>query len=113
MPIMGVHHSARPLAALDRYTTTCARLVLFDEPVAQHLLVPFAMIMHNEFVCGFPQPSLDLTTHFKQDPLLVLTIRSGRAFRFGDRGGRFTAFTPLASRVFINSAVNNGSRLRI
>jgi hypothetical protein len=32
------------------------------------------------------------------------------AFKFGDRGGSFTAFTPLAASVPRNSAVNSGSR---
>jgi hypothetical protein len=41
---------------------------------------------------------------------MVLTDRSAWAFKFGDRGGSFTDFTPLTASVPRSSAVNSGSR---
>ena len=41
---------------------------------------------------------------------MVLTNRSAWGFKFGDRGGSFADFTPLAASVPRNSTVNSGSR---
>jgi hypothetical protein len=53
--IMVVQHSAQPLAPLDESRATGVRLSLHDEPVAQPLVVPLAMINDNEFGDGLPQ----------------------------------------------------------
>ncbi len=45
------------------------------------------------------EPSPNRIMRSKHDSLIVLTKRSAYAFRFGERGGNFTDFTPLASRV--------------
>jgi hypothetical protein len=63
LTIIVVQHSAQLLAALDDSCATGARLFLHDEPVAQPLVVPLAMIMHNEFVDGLPQTSFSEQDH--------------------------------------------------
>ncbi|MFT4639654.1 MAG: hypothetical protein ACI8T1_002979, partial [Verrucomicrobiales bacterium] len=43
----------------------------------------------------------------RQSSLIVRTNRSAKAFRFGDRTGSLTDFTPTLSRIFSNSPVNS------
>ena|SRR5437879_3205147 len=63
LTIIVVQQSAQPLAAPDRSRATGVRLFLHDEPVAQPLVVPLAMIMHNKFVDGLPQTAFSEQDH--------------------------------------------------
>src|SRR3954465_9055775 len=46
----------------------------------------------------------------RHDSLIERTNLSAYAFRFGDCGGNFIAFTPTLARIHRNSVVNSGSR---
>lgn len=46
----------------------------------------------------------------RQDSLMLRPKRSAYAFRFGDRAGSFTEFTPASVSMLRNSAVNNEAR---
>jgi hypothetical protein len=110
LTIIVVQHSAQPLAAPDRSGATGVRVFLRYEPVTQPLIVPLAMIMHNEFVNRLPQRAFSEQNHPLQAGFLDGSDKAAWALRLGERGGSFTDFTPLVPRVSRNSAVNNGSR---
>ena len=57
LTIVVVQHSAQPLAVMDESRATGVRLFLHDEPVAQPLVVPLAMINDNESGDPFRKPA--------------------------------------------------------
>jgi hypothetical protein len=61
------------------------------------------MVFRNDF-------SLKKMRRSRHDSLMLRTNLSAWAFRLGDLGGSFTDFTPAASIMLKNSAVNRGSR---
>jgi hypothetical protein len=50
LTIVLVQHSAQGLVDLDRSRSIRVRLVFDNEPVAQPLVIPLAMIMFNKFM---------------------------------------------------------------
>jgi hypothetical protein len=66
LTIIVVQHSAQPLAALDRSTATGASLILYDQPVAQSLVIALAMIVFHKFVDGLPQRTFSEQDHALQ-----------------------------------------------
>ena len=54
---MVVQHSAQPLAPLDESRATGVRLSLHDEPVAQPLVVPLAMVNETNSGTAFRKPA--------------------------------------------------------
>src|SRR5579859_6356282 len=52
LTLIVVQHSTQPPAALDRSCATGARLFPHDQPIAQTLVIPLAMIMLNKLVDG-------------------------------------------------------------
>jgi hypothetical protein len=52
LTIVIVQHSAEALVDLDRFRSIRLKLVFDDEPVAQPLVIPLAMIMFNKFMVG-------------------------------------------------------------
>src|SRR5215472_9050074 len=55
LTIIVVQHSAQPVAALDGPAPVDMRSWLDDQPVAQSLVIAFAMIMGDKLMAGFPQ----------------------------------------------------------
>jgi len=99
-----VQHATQALTAPDRSTIPSMGFVRDDQPVVETLVVSLAMIMHYEFVNSFALRSLTEQDDALQTGFLDAADESfGVAFRFGDRGGSFTDFTPRSASIRRNS----------
>ena len=63
LTIVVIQHSAQPLAAADGSNATDACVILYDQPVAQSLVVALPMIVLNDFVEGLPQGTFPEQDH--------------------------------------------------
>ena len=64
----------------------------------------------NSEIAVLRAPSPNRIICSRKDSMIVRTNLSACAFRFGDRGGNFSDFTPALPISSRNSAVNSGSR---
>jgi hypothetical protein len=62
LSIIVVQPSAQPLPTLNRSTAAAVSLP-HNQPVAQSLVVPLAMVMLNKFVDGLPQGAFSTPDH--------------------------------------------------
>src|SRR5580704_12226542 len=78
--IIVVQHPAQPLSAPDGTRASVARLFRRDQPVAKPLVVPFKMIMRDEFMNRLAQRAFPEQDHSVQAGFLN---RPYKTFRVG------------------------------
>ncbi len=84
------------------YVTICTEVMSLRtyDLVRQTLVIAFGVVMRNEALSGCPQ-RLSKQNHPLQTRFLdAAHKRSAYAFRFGDRAGSFTDFTPVPANIF-------------
>src|ERR1700682_3973361 len=109
--VIVVQHATQALAPLD--TACVSKMARFwaDESVGQPLVIALGVIMATKLCVAVRNDSSpNRIVRSRQDSLMVRTNLSACAFRFGDRGGSFTDFTPTSATMSKNSIVNSGSR---
>lgn len=109
--VVVVQHPAQALTLADRSASREVLAVRTDDPVLQTRVVAFPVVVRDVLMDRPPQRALaEKIIRSRQDSLMLRTNRSACAFRFGDRGGGFTGFTPAQAIMAKNSAVDSGSR---
>jgi hypothetical protein len=109
--VVVVEHAAQPLPAQHCSIVTSWLLIWHDQAVSQTRVVALAMVMQNELSNCCAQRALTKEQHPIQARFLDAADESlGVRFRFGERGGSFTDFTPMSASIVRNSIVNSGSR---
>ena len=94
-----IQHAAQTLPPLDLACVSDVSAFCADQSVGQTSVIAFIMVMGHQVGMDLRNDcSPNRIICSQQDSLMVLT-NSAYAFKFGDRGGSLTAFTPTSASM--------------